>query len=83
MSNIVNVITLIVGVATFVVAVITLLYTRNRDKRHLKSLIKRKQAQLEAMKMASKVGVNVSEICSVMGNIAALEADIEQLKEEL
>lgn len=73
----------VIMVATLIVAICTYVYTRNKDKRHIKSLIKRKKAQLEAMEKASKVGVNVSEMGSVMGNIAALEADIRQLEEEL
>jgi hypothetical protein len=73
----------VIMVATLIVAICTLRYTHNRDKRHVKSLIRRKKAQLEAMKMASKVGINVSEMGGVMGNIAALEADIRQLEEEL
>ena len=73
----------VIMVATLIVAISTFIYTRNKDKRHIKSLIRRKKAQLEAMKMASKVGVNVSEMGSVMGSIAALEADIRELEEEL
>lgn len=73
----------VIMVATLIVAISTFIYTRNKDKRHIKSQIRRKKAQLEAMKMASKVGVNDSEMGSVMGSIAALEADIRQLEEEL
>ena len=73
----------VIMVATLIVAISTFIYTRNKDKRHIKSLIRRKKAQLEAMKMASKVGVNVSEMGSVMGSIVALEADIRELEEEL
>ena len=73
----------VIMVATLIVTISTFIYTRNKDKRHIKSQIRRKKAQLEAMKMASKVGVNVSEMGIVMGSIAALEADIRQLEEEL
>lgn len=73
----------VIMVATLVVAMSTLHYTRNRDKKELKSLIKRKQAQLKAMEMQSIVGVNVSEMCSVMSNIALFQSEIEQLKEQL
>ena len=79
----IEILTLIVGIATLVVSISTFIYTRNRDKRHLKSLIRRKKAQLEAMEMAMKAGFNVSEIGSLNGNIAALKADINQLEEEL
>lgn len=79
----IEILTLIVGIATLVVTISTFIYTRNKDKRHLKSLVKRKKAQLEAMEMAMKAGFNVSEIGSLNGNIAALKADIEQLEEEL
>ena len=79
----IEILMLIVGIATLVVTISTFIYTRNKDKRHLKSLVKRKKAQLEAMEMAMKAGFNVSEIGSLNGNIAALKADIEQLEEEL
>ena len=78
-----EVLTLIVGIATLVVAISTLIYTRNKDKKHIKSLIRRKKAQLEAMEMSMKAGFNASEVGSLNGNIAALKADIEQLEEEL
>ena len=79
----IEILTLIVGIATLVVSISTFIYTRNRDKRHLKSLIRRKKAQLEAMESSMKTGFNASEIGSLNGNIAALKADIEQLEEEL
>lgn len=73
----------VIMVATLIVAIRTLCYMRNRDKQELKSLIKRKQAQLNALESQSRAGVNVSEIGSVIGNIASLKAEIEQLKEQL
>jgi hypothetical protein len=75
--------TLLVAIATLVVAIITLCYTRYRDKKHLKSLIRRKKAQLHSMEMSMKAGFNVSEIGSLDCKIAAIKADIEQLEEEL
>lgn len=73
----------VIMVATLIVAISTYIYTRNKDKKHIKSLIKRKKAQLEAMEKAMKAGFNVSEIGSLNANMAALKADIEQLEEEL
>lgn len=78
-----EILTLIVGIATLVVTISTFIYTRNRDKKHIKSLIRRKKAQLKAMELSMKAGFNVSEIGSLSGNIAAIKADIEQLEEEL
>ena len=72
--------TLLVAIITLIVSVLTLVYSLRRDKRAKISLINRKKARLEAMKKASKVGVTISEMGGVIGNIAALEADIDQLK---
>lgn len=79
----IEILTLIVGIATLVVTISTFIYTRNRDKKHIKSLIRRKKAQLEAMELSMKAGFNAYEIGSLNGNIAAIKADIEQLEEEL
>ena len=44
-------------------------------------LIRSKEAQLKAMVDASRNGVSHTELGSIMTNIAALRAEIEQLKE--
>ena len=73
----------VIMVATLIVALCTLFYTINRDKRHIKSIIKRKKAQLNAMEMSERAGFNITEVGGLSGNIAALKADIQQLEEEL
>lgn len=82
-DNWIGLLTLIVAIATFFVSWCTLKYSRNRDKKHIKSLIKSKQAQLEELERWSQVGVSESEIGRMRGTSSKLKADIEQLKEEL
>ena len=82
-ENWIGLLTLIVAVATFIVSLLAYRYTRNRDKKHLHSLIDRKQAQLDDMKRARRAGFNMSEIGSIDMDIAKLEAEVEQLKDEL
>lgn len=73
----------VIMVATLFVALCTLIYSRNKDKKHIRSLIKRKKSQLEALEQSMKAGFYATEVGSLSGNIAALKADIEQLEEEL
>lgn len=82
-DNWIGLLTLIVAVATFFVSWSTLKYSRNRDKKHIKSLIKSKQAQLEELEGWSQVGVSESVIGRMRGTSSKLKAEIEQLKEEL
>lgn len=81
--NWIDLLTLIVAVATFFVSLLTYIYTRNRQKKHIKSLIKSKQAQLEELEGWSQIGVSESVIGRMRGTSSKLKADIEQLKEEL
>lgn len=75
--------TLLVSAVTLIVTIWSFAYHRNRDKKQIKSLIKRKKAQLAAMELSMRAGMNVSEIGSMSSNVAALKADIEQLEEQL
>lgn len=73
----------VIMVATLIVAIGTLLYTRNKDKRQAKSLLNRKKAQLDAMESSMRNVFNVSEIGSLNANISALKAEIGELEEEM
>ena len=82
-ENWIGLLTLIVAIATLFVSVLTYRFTRNRHKKHIKSLIKSKQAQLEELESYQRSGFSLSVMENINGNIPSLKADIEQLKEEL
>lgn len=82
-ENWIGLLTLIVAIATFFVSWSTLKYSRNRDKKHIQSLIKSKQAQLEELESYKRSGFSLSAMENINGNISSLKADIKQLKEEL
>ena len=77
----VAVLTLLVAIATYYITKRSYLYTKRRDKMQREKLIRSKEAQLKAMVDASRNGVSHTELGSIMTNIAALRAEIEQLKE--
>ncbi len=74
--------TLIVAIATFIVSCLAYIYNRKSDKKRIKSLIARKEAQLKAIEFASShTEYTVSQ--HYMVQKAALNAEIEELKEML
>lgn len=76
-------ITLAVGVATFIVTCLSFRYSRKSAKRHTLNLLKRKQAQLTAMEESMRYGVEVSAASHLRVEMAALQAEIEELKSQL
>ena len=81
--NTVEVWTLIVAIATFIVTCLSYRYSRKSSKKHLRSLIARKQAQLKAMEESMRWGVEVSAAAHLRVEAAALRAEIEELKSQL
>ena len=82
--NTVDVWTLIVAIATLVVAIMTYCYTRKSDKRHKLEKLKRKEAILKGMEEHMRWGhTEVSAAAHLRVEIAGLKAEIEQLKSEL
>lgn len=76
-------ITLAVGVATFIVTCLSYRYSRKSAKRQTLNLLKRKQAQLKAMDESIHYGVEVSAASHLRVEMAALQAEIEELKKQL
>jgi hypothetical protein len=72
--------TLLVAIATFVVTCLSYRYSRKSSKKNLRNLIARKQAQLKAMEESMRWGVEVSAAAHLRVEIAALRAEIEELK---
>lgn len=81
--NTIEVWTLIVAIATFIVTCLSYSYTRRSSKKHLRNLIARKQAQLTAMEESMRWGVEVSAAAHLRVEAAALRAEIEELKSQL
>ena len=81
--NTIEVWTLIVAIATFIVTCLSYRYTRRSSKKYLRNLIARKQAQLTAMEESMRWGVEVSAAAHRRVEIAALRAEIEELKTQL
>lgn len=75
--------TLLVAIATFVVTCLSYRYSRKSSKKNLRNLIARKQAQLKAMEESMRWGVEVSAAAHLRVEIAALRAEIEELKTQL
>ena len=78
--NTIEVWTLIVAIATFIVTCLSYRHARRISKKHLRNLIARKQAQLKAMEESMRWGVEVSAAAHLRVEIAALRAEIEELK---
>ena len=76
-------ITLAMGVATFIVTCLSFRYSRKSAKRNTLNLLKRKQAQLKAMDESIHYGVEVSAASHLRVEMAALQAEIEELKKQL
>lgn len=81
--NTIEVWTLLVAIATFVVTCLSYRYSRKSSKKNLRNLIARKQAQLKAMEESMRWGVEVSAAAHLRVEIAALRAEIEELKTQL
>ena len=80
----IDVLTLLVAVATLIVSILTYRYARKSNKQSKINLIASKEAQLDAMEQSTQYGgVSSSEIGTIRMNIAALQAEIEQLKKSL
>ena len=79
----VEMMTLIVAIATLIVTILAYRYARKSNKRNLQNLIASKEAQLEALDHATRFGVNVSEAGSLRAKQSMLKAEIEQLKRQL
>lgn len=75
--------TLLVAIATFVVTCLSYRYSRKSSKKNLRNLIARKQAQLKAMEESMRWGVEVSAAAHIRVEAAALRAEIEELKTQL
>ena len=82
-SNIIDVLTLLVAIATFIVTCLAYRYSRRSNKKRLRNLIARKQAQLTAMEESVRWGVEVSAAAHLRVEMAALRAEIEELKMQL
>lgn len=83
MTLLVAVLTLLVAIATYYVTKRSYRYTRIREKKQIEELIRSKEAQLKAMGDASRWGVSITESGGIRVKMAALSAEIEQLKELL
>ena len=83
MTLFVAVLTLLVAFATYCVTKRSYRYTRKREKKQIEELIRSKEAQLKAMGDASRWGVSYTESGGIRVKMAALSAEIEQLKELL
>ncbi len=80
----IDVLTLLVAVATLIVSILAYRYARKSNKQSKINLIASKEAQLDAMEQSTQYGgVSSSEIGTIRMNIAALQAEIEQLKKSL
>lgn len=82
--NTIEVWTLIVAIATLFVTIMTYCYNRNINKKHKLELLKRKQARLKGMENHMRWGqVEISAAAHLRGEMAALEAEIEELKSQM
>ncbi len=79
----IDILTLIVAIATLFVTCLAYRYSLRSSKKHLRNLIERKQAQLTAMEESMRCGIEFSAAAHLSVEIAALRADIEELKSQL
>lgn len=79
----IEVLTLIVAIATFIVTCLAYRYNRRSDKSHIRNLIARKQAMLQGMEKSMQWGIEVSAAAHLRVEMAALRAEIEELKMQL
>ena len=81
-----NLISLLVGIVGVIIAFISLIYELNKRKSKKADIKKQneiKEAQLIAMSKSLRSGFNVSDIGSIKVQMAALRAEIEELKMQL
>lgn len=81
--NILEVWTLIVAVATLIVAIMTFCFTRMSKTDHIVNLIVRKQARLKAMEESLRNEIDASAAAHLRAEVAALRAEIKVLKSQL
>ena len=79
----IDVLTLIVAIATFIVTCLAYRYARRSDKRKLRNLIARKRAKLKGMEEGLRWGVEVSAAAHLRVEMAALRSEIEELENQL
>lgn len=79
----IDILTLIVAIATFIVTCLAYHYTRRSSKKHLRNLIAKKQAQLTAMEGSLRWGIEHSAAAHLRVEMSALKAEIEELKSQL
>ena len=79
----IEVLTLVVAIATFIVTCLSYRYSRMSSRKHLSNLLARKQAQLKAMEISMQYGIEVSAASHLRVEMSALEAEIEELKSQL
>lgn len=75
--------TLIVAVATLFVTIFSYCYARKSNKQSLEAKIASKEAQLKSMESAMHFGIDASQMGTLMTQRSMLEAEIEQLKQQL
>ncbi len=82
--NTVEVWTLVVAIATFIVTCLSYWYNRKSDKRRIKSEIAHKEAQIEALDgRYTMMGVDHTVADSYRVQKEILRVEIEQLRKEL
>lgn len=79
----IEVLTLIVAIATLVVAILAYRHSRKVEKINARNLIASKKARLKAMRTASKLGVSYSDLGRMSYDESLLSAEIEELKKML
>ena len=79
----IDILTLIVAIATFIVTCLAYRYSRRSSKKYLRNLIERKQAQLKAMEESMRYGIECSAASHLRVETAALRAEIDELKSQL
>ena len=76
--------TLIVAIATFIVSCLAYRHNRRSDKRRIKSELARKRAILRGMENHMKWGqVEFSAAAHLRGEMAGIEAEIMELESQL
>ena len=78
----IDIITLGLAIATFIVTLWSFLHNRRREKKEYKQLLARKEAKLRAMEMSMKAGFSASEHASLDMQISALKAEIDELRQQ-
>ena len=76
-------ITLLVAVLTLICTVYGLYQGKRSTKRRKREELARKEAQLRAMEESSRYGIDHISASSIRVQIAALHAEIEELKQQL